>query len=149
MKTIFAQLRQTRKNMLAFYEKNKEKAFVLPEGFENCLYWNLAHCVVTQQLLHYKLSGNEMLVDQEVVDKYRKGTIFDGNAPSFKEVDRIKDLALITVDQLEKDYEIGLFKNYNEYPTSFNITLMSIEDALSFNLIHEGLHLGYMMAMVK
>lgn len=149
MKTVIAQLRQTRENMMAFFEKNEDKAHIVPSGFNNSLYWNFAHCVVTQQLLHYKLSGNDMIVEQEIVEKYRKGTKFSGEIPSSIEVGRIKDLALTAIDALEKDYANGLFKSYNDYPTSFKVTLSSIEDALTFNLIHEGLHLGYMMAMVK
>ena len=149
MKAAISHLRQTRNNLLAFFEKHEGKANFIPKGFNNNLYWNFAHCIVTQQLLIYKLSGNEMLVDEDIINKYRKGTKVDTDVPSSIEVAKMKDWALATVDQLEKDYESGVFTDYTDYPTSFGVTLKSVEDAILFNNVHEGLHFGYMMAMVK
>jgi len=42
-----------------------------------------------------------------------------------------------------------LFTNYSDYETSFGLNLTSIEEAISFNNIHEGIHFGYLLAMVK
>ena len=61
----------------------------------------------------------------------------------------VKEWALKSVDQMEKDLAAGLFKEYSAYPTSFGISLNSIEDALAFINTHEGLHLGYAMALRK
>ena len=36
--------------------------------------WNIAHCIVTQQLLTYKLSGLEGVISDEMIAKFRKGT---------------------------------------------------------------------------
>ena len=149
MKIMFDQLRQTRMNMLTFLEKNKDRAFDIPTGYNNSIYWNIAHCVVTQQLLCYKLSGNDMIVDDELVDLYRKGTKPSGSTPSVIEIGKVKDLLFTAVDQLEKDYNESLFKNYSAYETSFGLTLTSIEEAISFNNIHEGIHFGYLLGMVK
>lgn len=149
MKIMFDQLRQTRMNMLTFLEKNKDRAFDIPTGYNNSIYWNIAHCVVTQQLLCYKLSGNDMIIDDELVDLYRKGTKPSGAAPSVIEIGKVKDLLFTAVDQLDKDYSEGLFGNYSDYETSFGLTITSIEEAISFNNIHEGIHFGYLLAMIK
>ena len=37
----------------------------IPDGFNNNIVWNVAHLVVTQQLLHYRLTGKECLVSEE------------------------------------------------------------------------------------
>ena len=50
---------------------------------------------------------------------------------------------------MEEDYHKGVFKTYNEYTTSYNVTLNNIEKAIMFNNVHEGLHLGYIMALKK
>ncbi|MDG1516480.1 MAG: DinB family protein [Flavobacteriales bacterium] len=149
MKIMFDQLRQTRMNMLTFLEKNKDRAFDIPTGYNNSIYWNIAHCVVTQQLLCYKLSGNDMIIDDELVDLYRKGTKPTNSIPSVIEIGKVKDLLFTAVDQLQKDYNEGLFTNYSDYETSFGLKLTSIEEAISFNNIHEGIHFGYLLAMVK
>ena len=149
MKSTFSRLLQTRKNILALYVKHEEKAFTIPTGFKNHLYWNLAHCVVTQQVLCYRLSNNTMLVKNEFVEKYKKGTVPTSEVISALEVSKTKELLFTTLEQLEKDHQLGVFSNFNAYSTSYGLQLNSFEDAIQFNTIHEALHLGYMMAMVK
>ena len=51
-----------------------EQIHKIPEGFKNNIAWNVAHLVVTQQLLHYKLSGLNPLCPDDLIDGYRKGT---------------------------------------------------------------------------
>lgn len=149
METNFKHLKQTRENILSLLDKHAGKEHMIPKGFSNSLYWNAAHCLVTQQLLCYKLSGEQMQVDEEIIELYRKGTAPTNEIPSLIEVGRVKQLLLDTVDKLALDYKSGLFRKYEEYPTSYGITLTSIEDAIAFNNIHEGLHFGYMLAMSK
>ena len=65
--------------------------FVVPDGFNNHIFWNIAHCVATQQLLHYYLTGNDFRVDQKWVELYKKGTF-----PCFDEEEEdVENLAFI------------------------------------------------------
>jgi len=125
-----------------------EQLNTVPVGFKNNLIWNIAHVVVTQQLLAYKLSGLQMMISDEMVSKYMKGTKIEG-VVSQQEVDDIKSLMFSTLDQTEKDLKAGKFLNYSEYPTSTGFVLKSIEDAMNFNNFHEGIHLGYILALKK
>lgn len=120
----------------------------VPDGFNNNLIWNIAHVVVTQQLLVYKLSGLPMMIDDELVLKYRKGTKTEGFVDQ-EEVEKVKELMFSTLDQTEKDIEASIFKEYQEYPTSTGFVLKSTEDAINFNNFHEGIHLGYILALRK
>ena len=43
----------------------------------------------------------------------------------------------------------GAFESFTRYETSAGITLNSTEEAILFNNIHEGIHLGYMMGIRK
>lgn len=149
MEKSFIYLHQTRQNILSLYEKHEEKAFFIPKGFRNHLFWNLAHCIVTQQILCYKLSGNPMLIDNEFVEKYKKGTFPSLELVSQTEVSKTKELLFTTIELMREDYRLGLFSDFKEYPTSYGIKLTSFDDAIRFNNIHESLHLGYMMALVK
>lgn len=149
MTSAFAHLRQLRHNMIAFIERHENELHVVPDGFSNSIFWNFAHCVVTQQLLCYKLAGQDVQISEHLIDQYKKGTKAPTAQPSKQEVEEVKALALVLVDKMEANFNSGLFRNYNEYATSFKVTLTSIEDAILFNNLHEGLHLGYMMAMVK
>jgi DinB superfamily len=120
----------------------------IPEGFSNNLIWNIAHVVVTQQLLVYKLSGLPMMVSDEIIEKYKKGSKPEHNVTQ-AEVDEIKSLLFSTIEKTKEDYEKGIFKNYQEYPTSTGFVLKNVEDAIAFNNFHEGLHIGILMSLRK
>ncbi|WP_026712999.1 DinB family protein [Flavobacterium daejeonense] len=120
----------------------------VPEGFNNNLIWNVAHIIVTQQLLVYKLAGLPMMISEELVEKYRKGTKTEHQATQ-EEVDEILSLLHATVTQTEKDIENNLFQNFNEYPTSTGFVLKNNQDSMEFNNFHEGLHVGVIMSLRK
>lgn len=120
----------------------------MPEGFNNNLIWNIAHVVATQQLLVYKLSGLSMIVNEDLVDKFKKGTKVEGDVTK-EEVDLIKSLLFSTLEKTKEDYEKGVFKDYNNYTTSTNSTMTSVEEAIAFNNFHEGIHLGYILALKR
>jgi hypothetical protein len=142
----------TRKNRILF-EKfintfTLEQLNKVPEGFNNNIIWNIAHCIVTQQLLVYKLSGLEGVLSDTMIAAYRKGTKVERDL-SQSEINEIKSLLFSPLDKTEEDYEKGVFKIYTEYTTSTNTTMTKVEDALSFNNFHEGIHLGYILALKK
>ena len=125
-----------------------EELNTVPEGFNNNIIWNIAHTIVTQQLLTYKLSGLPMLVSDEMVITYQKGSKVERNV-SQAEVDEIKSLLFSTVEKTKDDYNNKRFKTYTEYTTSTNSTITKVEDAIVFNNFHEGIHLGYILALRK
>jgi hypothetical protein len=120
----------------------------IPEGFSNNIIWNIAHVVVTQQLLIYKLSGLPMHVSEEMVSKYRNKTKPEGDVTQ-AEVDEINGLLESLLIQTEKDIKSGIFKTYTEYTVSLGTTLTNVQEAIEFNNFHEGIHLGYILALRK
>lgn len=140
---------QNRKTLLSILE-NTPKGILLkiPKGYRNNIWWNIAHVTVTQQLLVYKLSNVPMLVPQELVDKFRKGTIPDGTTTD-EEIKMIASFLLSTIERTEEDFKKGIFTEFNEYTTSAKVTLKEVEDAIAFNLFHEGLHLGAILSLRK
>mgnify|MGYP001062159520 CR=1 FL=1 len=120
----------------------------IPTGFSNNIIWNIAHLVVTQQLLCYKLSGIECKVSKEMITEFQKGA-----APSYniseEEIQTIKKHFIELPTIFEEDLEKGIFTNYHEYKTSVDVTLKNIEDAVIFNLFHEGIHLGIILQLKK
>lgn len=118
----------------------------VPKGFSNSISWNLGHILVTQQLLHYKLSGHTMLLSEDFVDKYRKGTKHE-NEMSQDDWNTCLVLLKRLAEELENDYYAGKFVQFQQYPTSYGYELNNIDEAIHFNNVHEALHLGYMMSM--
>jgi hypothetical protein len=120
----------------------------IPASFSNNMIWNIAHIIVTQQLLVYKLSGLPMMVSDEMIEKYKKGTKPEQEVTQ-AEVDEIKSLLFSTIEKTKEDYENGVFKNFQEYPTSTGFVLANLEGAMNFNNFHEGLHIGVLMSIRK
>lgn len=143
-------LPKTRKSFIKIIESiSLDDLNKIPKGFNNNIIWNIGHIVVSQQLLAYKLSGLPMMVSDELVGKYRKDSKPEG-AVSQEEVNEIKDLLMTTIDKTKVDYSNNVFKNYNEYTVSTTgNTLTNIDEAFEFILFHEGIHLGYVLALLR
>lgn len=149
MKKLFDITLQNRKILYKILKNTpRDRLLKIPRGNRNNIWWNIAHIVVTQQRLVYKLSGLPMHVPDELVDKFKKDTVPDGTAND-DEIELIKTFLFSSVERAEEDYKNGLFKNYNELTTSANVTLRNVEDALAFNVFHEGLHLGTILSLQK
>src|SRR5690606_12425905 len=150
MDFIFEVLPNTRKYLNNVLENNSlEDLNKIPKGFNNNIFWNVAHLVVSQQVLVYKLSGLPLLVSNELVEKYKQGT--KPEAPVTQaEVEEIKALLFTPIEKTKEDYYNGVFKEYQEYVvvTTGN-TLRRVEDALQFTVFHEGLHIGYIQALSR
>ena len=145
----FDDLLQTRKFLLKITTNlSNEQLNKIPEGFKNNIAWNLTHLLVTQQLLCYKLSGLKCLVSDEMITNFQKGSAPNYNV-SEEEFEKIKELFLQLPVQLEKDYNAGIFKNYTTYNTSIGVSLNAIDEAIPFNLYHEGIHLGVILQLLK
>ncbi len=120
----------------------------IPSGFRNNIFWNIAHSVVTQQLLTYGLSNATPLVPQTLIDQYRKGTVPKQDVTS-EEVTEVHRWLFKTVERSAEDFQLGTFRHFRQYTTATKVVLNRIEDAIEFNNFHEGLHLGYIMALQK
>lgn len=120
----------------------------VPEGFNNNIIWNIAHTIVTQQLLVYNLSGLSMLLSEEMVASFRKGTKTERDL-SQAEVDAVKNLLFSTIEKTKEDYDNKVFQTYNQYTVTTKSTLSNVEEAIEFNNFHEGIHLGYILAIRK
>lgn len=121
----------------------------IPEGYNNNIIWNIGHTIATQQLLVYGLSGEDIQVPKHLIDLYKKGTKPE-KFITIEEIEEIQSLLFSTIKQLEKDYNNGTFTSFKTYTLSTSGgTLHKVEDAIAFNNFHEGLHLGYAMALKR
>jgi hypothetical protein len=149
MKIQFDILRKSRELLFnEIKDLTLEEIHKIPEGFKNNIAWNVAHLVVTQQLLHYKLSGLNCLCPDELIENHKKGTVPTKNFTE-EEFEEVKELLMGLPDTLEEDYDAGIFENYTEYPTSTGVYLTSMDVAIPFNNFHEGIHYGIVRSIKK
>jgi hypothetical protein len=125
-----------------------EQLNVIPKGFNNNIIWNLGHMIAAQQGLCYKRSGLPTFVDEAFFQAYKPES-----KPTHKVdeqgFENMKSLLFTSLDQLEKDFNANLFGNYTGFMTRYGIELPNVNDAIAFLPFHEGMHIGYIMAMRK
>jgi len=149
MEKLFETALFARRSMLKILEQRSYEELVkIPENFRNSIFWNIAHLLVTQQLLFYKLSGNELRIDKDMVTKYGKGSVANEDVQE-SDIQYVKDHLLTAMSETQKDYNKGLFIDFKSYMTSTGIELKSIEDAIKFNTFHDGIHLGIVLSLMK
>jgi hypothetical protein len=120
----------------------------IPDGFTNNIIWNIAHVIVTQQILVYRLSGLPYLISEDLIIRFKKGTKPDGDL-SQNEVDEIKNLLFAPIEKTKDDYKSNIFREFETYTVSTKSTLTNVEEAIDFNNFHEGIHLGVIFALRK
>lgn len=115
----------------------------IPTGFNNNLVWQFGHVIVSQQILCYRLAGQQFVIDNDLIDRYKNGSKPE-NYISAEEIDQLKGYLISTIDQLEIDLTNGLFDNFTPYTISTyaGLTLTNVNDAIAFIVSHDALHYG-------
>ena len=73
MNSVFEVQKTIREILLKILDHHSlEQLNKIPSGFNNNLIWNIAHCIASQQVLVYKLSGLPLQVSDEFLSKYSK-----------------------------------------------------------------------------
>lgn len=142
-------IRQSRIHLLKLIENlTAEELNKIPPGFNNNVIWNLGHLISAQQSICYLRSGVKPFVDEPFVTLYSRGTK-PGGYVSESNVAEMKLLFLDVIDRFGKDYDAGMFSASPAWTTGYGIEISNIDDAINFDLFHEGLHRGYIMALKR
>ncbi len=120
----------------------------IPVGYANNIIWNVAHLVVTQKLLIYGLSNNELNLDDPFLAAYRKGSKPNGVVGE-EECKSIFLLFEYLYAELEEDIETLDFSKFKIYPTSYNFEITNLEEAVTFNNLHFALHFAFLLKLLK
>lgn len=142
-------MRQPRVSILKTLEEfTLDQLNVIPAGFNNNIIWNLGHMVATLQKVCYLKAGLDDMIEESFYKRYESGSKPEAPADE-QEYQLIKTLFMTSLDKLGEDYKAGIFGNYPEWTTRYGATVGNIDEALAFLPFHEGLHIGYIMAMRK
>jgi hypothetical protein len=148
MKREIALIRYVRSNILALIENlSLEQLNTIHAKFNNNIAWNLAHLVITQQTMNYKLGGLPVNVDESWFSAFIPGTKPERDLTE-NEIVMVKEALITTIDQFEQDYEINKFDNYTPWAIPAG-TVEGVEDACNITCVHEGRHYGVITSLVK
>lgn len=120
----------------------------IPEGQNNNIIWNAAHIISVQQLLVHRRSGALYTESKEITGSYKPGTAPTGDV-SQEFVNLIQERLVASAIDMEVTYKDGAFNSYEPFETRTKIKLDNVEDAINFELFHEGLHFGYMLSYMN
>ena len=118
----------------------------IPDSYTGNIAWHIGHIIATHQGLIYGLSRTPMNLEKTFIDRYKKGTTPQSPIDQI-ELDFIKCELAKQPHQLILDHEKNIFQNYTSYTTSFGNTISIFREAVAFNNVHEGMHIGYILAM--
>jgi hypothetical protein len=142
-------IRNPRKLLIKLIEGlSIEQLNEVPPGFNNNIIWNMGHIITAQQGVCYRRCGLDLKIDDDFFQRYKPDTKPEGFIDSIG-VEKITTLLFTTLDELEVDYNAGIFTNYPTFITRYGIEINSIDSAISFLPFHEGLHIGCMVALKK
>ena len=142
-------LAQGRKNLLGLLKAfSVEQLNQVPTGFKNNLVWNFGHIIVSHQILCYKNAGLPPVVPSSYIELYKRGT-FPEQAVGTEHIEALKVFAIETIAKFKEDYQNGKFSEYQRYQSLYGVAINSIEDAVKFNVVHEGIHMGYILSLSK
>jgi hypothetical protein len=120
----------------------------IPPGFNNNLIWNFGHVIISQQTLCYLNAGLKPVVDESYIARYRRGSK-PGDPADQAEFQLLKKISETALLQFGRDLAADLFSRFNPFMTSYGIEIVNVGDLLRLLLFHEGLHMGYCMALKR
>ena len=140
---------RTRRSLLAVADSVPRTAWrEVPPGLSNNVLWNVGHVAVTAERLTYGLARLDLPGPAWAHDAFRKGTSpADWATPP--DVDATVALLDGFAERVEGDARAGRFASFRDYTTTPGVTLTSLDEAVAFDLYHEGLHLGSVLALRK
>jgi hypothetical protein len=129
-----------------------DKADVIPPGWNNNLRWHAGHLVVTPRNLTHGIAGEPLGVPAEYRIWFGKGSSPRewGNAPIPSYAQLLDEM----VSQAEAHFAVLAKRDLtvpfaNAYPTTPGIVLETPAQALVFSFMHDGIHLGMVLALAR
>ena len=149
MDKIFDVINATRKNFLNLVNSlSIEQLNIVPQGFNNNIAWNFGHAIVSQQIICYARARLEPVLQAWLIEKYQIGTRPEAFI-DHDEINLLGEQLFLMIEQLSEDIKADLFQQYEPFTTRFGVDINSINDAIKYFAMHDGLHFGYSMALKK
>ncbi|MEM7799790.1 MAG: DinB family protein [Chloroflexota bacterium] len=119
--------------------------FAMPTGFDNNIAWNIGHLLFVQQMILYRRSGLTPNVPETYGPMFKPGT-FPSDWSRKPDIAEMLSLMKNVGDQVVADAAAGQFAGFEGMEIG-GVPLPDINSGASFNLWHDGLHLGVIGAL--
>lgn len=126
------------------------RADVIPPGWKNNARWHAGHLVLVPRLLSLGLSGRPL----GVADDYRRWFAKDTGPASWAPDDAVPSFEYLVDELAATTGELfAAFESREDEPfatpylTLIGATLRTPAEGLSFSMVHDGIHLGMLLAL--
>lgn len=119
----------------------------VPNGTDNNILWNLGHIVLSHFRLLYRPSGATVPVPETWNEWFLPGTSPAGWGASGPSAGAVLDQFHSQFDRIAADHANGIFAAYKPFELKSGARLNNAEEAMAFNLMHEGIHIGAVIAL--
>lgn len=134
--------------MQALTGLTEEQWTSIPEGFSNNLLWNAGHIAATQSRLLYTLSGLPLPMPVELVEMTGRGSS-PKDWPVPPNPEKVMGVLEQLVPQVIEDNRADKFTQFTPVELRPGVSVDSFDDAVLFCILHEGIHIGMIMALKK
>jgi uncharacterized damage-inducible protein DinB len=143
---MFSQMRLYRSRTVKWIEALDFRIVdVMPTNFINTIHWHLGHILLVQDRVTLRLMGGGIGFPETYTDWFANGTKpadWQTEPPAVEVL--LQELKEQT-DRLQKQIS-GKLADKLTLPL---FELETLEEALNYSFYHEGIHLGYMMALKR
>jgi hypothetical protein len=149
--TLEEQTLRSREAVAALARRHLNRADEIPAGWNNNLRWHVGHLVVTPHRLTRRLLGEALPFPDDYTGWFAKGSSPASWAgASIPSLEVLIERMLQDVAPLFRDFRDRLDQPFaSPLETSVGIVLRTPEDGLVMNLLHDGIHLGMMIALIR
>jgi hypothetical protein len=142
---------QLRHSLKTIFSQEKERAQVMPPGWKNNMYWHLGHLVAVPELITHGMLGEEMRVPAEYRELFGARTMpadwGERDLPDYDEL--LEDLS----GHVEGFFDEFTGRLDDKFPESrtigIGVEFRNIADTVTFSSVHDGIHLGMVMALKR
>ncbi|WP_088105224.1 DinB family protein [Halalkalibacter urbisdiaboli] len=147
---IFDQLEFARAKVIKLLEEiDEEKLRKTPTGFNNHILWNAGHIYAVQEGLTFGVTKQQTKQLEELKLLFGGGTKPADWTKSPPSLEELVSLLKEQPERIRHTFTNRLDEKI-EKPLSFpGLTLATVEDLLSFSLLHEGMHIETMKLYSK
>lgn len=151
--TLIEQTLGTRQMMVQLLKSiPTEQADTMPPTWHNNARWHAGHLLITPALLTHGLLQEPLGVPEEYRGWFSKGSSpadwgSDAAIPSY--ADLVDDLVPLSGRLFESVKDRADQQFLQPYTTSVGVVLRTPVDALNFSLMHDGIHLGMLLALKR
>lgn len=118
----------------------------VPKGAPNNILWNIGHIINSHDRMLYPQCGLEIPCP-DFYDEWFKGGTSPSTWKTMPDPDKVLDEIENQGERLLKDYNAGKFEKYASWELVPGFSLNDADEAIGFCAMHEGVHLGMIMAL--